>query len=200
MMSISTHLATDVAIPAPLTPTPGIGPMPRISRKFKHEFIERAMAVAITGNRTFSTDLRVSIKTMDRPKGIKPGERWRRYTAPASITRVSSEYIEISFSGISDAPRVKTRPTKKLKVRQSPMFIRMPGISLLPQNCALKIVPPEQMPNMVRLYRKKIWFPRPTAAISTVPRRPIKTVLSIPTKELMKFWSTIGREIVKRLL
>ena len=73
-------------------------------------------------------------------------------------------------------------------------------ISFFPQNCDIKMEPPDTTPNITVFITKKIWFPSPTAAISTAPSCPTITVSIIFTNEVRKFCMIIGRAILKTVL
>lgn len=55
------------------------------------------------------------------------------------------------FSDAKKYPRVNTTPKHSANSRQNPVFRRIPSMSFLPQNCAVKIPAPEQMPKRMIL-------------------------------------------------
>ena len=131
-------------------------------------------------------------------KGAKAGARVRRYAPPADTTAGSAENRPMRTEGKARQAKVNTAATASARRRQSPVVYRMPAMSRFPQNWAVNTEPPEQMPKRINMYRKKTWLPRPTAAISTVPRRPTITVSSMLTEALTKLCNEMGIATAQR--
>lgn len=116
------------------------------------------------------------------------------------MTSGSFEYKLMQNSGKKPAAIVKIRAMMVLHEMVMPMDLWTPPMSFFPQYCAMKIEPPEQIPNIIMFMTKKIWFPRPTATMEVSPNCPIMMVSSMFTREERKFCRIIGNAITKRVL